>query len=235
MRKILIDLHLHTVACGHALQTIYDIVRKAKEDHLKIVGINEHGPLIDTKLYFFGPLTRLPRIMDGVEVWRGCECNPIKNGRVDLPGSFVERLDFLSLGVHDHYQPTKNQAEMTRIVKAIIKAYPKMRFITHPYNNEANFDIEDIAQFACDNNILMELNDNYFKERYLTPELMERAKLMVKICQENKMPFIINSDAHVLNDVGNFENVFKVWDELGLREKDIINYDEKKVREFFKI
>ena len=43
MRDIL-DVHTHTIASGHAYNTIYEMARAAAEKGLELLGITEHAP-----------------------------------------------------------------------------------------------------------------------------------------------------------------------------------------------
>lgn len=43
MKKIIADLHMHTLASGHAYGTIREMVQAAKEMQLHLIGISEHA------------------------------------------------------------------------------------------------------------------------------------------------------------------------------------------------
>ena len=42
--KLVADLHLHTIASGHAYSTIEEYVARAKKIGLKAIAITDHGP-----------------------------------------------------------------------------------------------------------------------------------------------------------------------------------------------
>ena len=42
--KLLLDMHNHTIASGHAYSTIQEIAAEANKKGLKYVGITDHGP-----------------------------------------------------------------------------------------------------------------------------------------------------------------------------------------------
>lgn len=44
MKKLVADMHMHTLVSGHAYGTIREMVQVAKEKELKMIGISEHGP-----------------------------------------------------------------------------------------------------------------------------------------------------------------------------------------------
>ena len=45
--KILLDVHTHTVASGHAFSTLQEMVRTAADKGLQILGITEHTNIVD--------------------------------------------------------------------------------------------------------------------------------------------------------------------------------------------
>ncbi len=97
-----IDLHTHTIASGHAFNTIYEMANAASEKGVEILGIVEHGPetLGSSKEVYFECLDRVPKELFGVRLLFGCELNIIdEQGEVDLSESTLRRLDFAS-GFH---------------------------------------------------------------------------------------------------------------------------------------
>ena len=56
MIKYVADIHMHTVACGHAYGTIREMAEEASKKKLELIAITEHGPAHDqrgTPLMFF--------------------------------------------------------------------------------------------------------------------------------------------------------------------------------------
>ena len=48
-------MHTHTLASGHAYNTINEMIRAASEKKLEIIGITEHAPVMpgSTNAYYF--------------------------------------------------------------------------------------------------------------------------------------------------------------------------------------
>ena len=40
----LVDVHTHTIASGHAYNTMMEMIRAAQEKELEVFGITEHAP-----------------------------------------------------------------------------------------------------------------------------------------------------------------------------------------------
>lgn len=58
---------------------------------------------------------------------------------------------------------------------------------------------------------------------------------MIRVIQENDWKFIIGTDTHILDQVGDDSNIQKLKKVLGLKDKYVINNDIKAVKEFFNI
>ncbi len=74
-----IDLHTHTIASGHAFNTIYEMAEAASKKGIKVLGITEHGPetLGSAKEVYFECLDRVPKKLYGVKLMFGAELNII--------------------------------------------------------------------------------------------------------------------------------------------------------------
>jgi len=74
---ILLDVHTHTIASGHAFSSLQEMVKSAAEKRLRLLGITEHTPGIPgtCDLIYFRNLHVVPRKMYGVELLLGAETN----------------------------------------------------------------------------------------------------------------------------------------------------------------
>ena len=82
----LMDMHTHTLASGHAYNTIYEMVKEAARKDIPMLGITEHAPKMPGschKIYFMN-LKTLQREIFGVRVLFGAELNILDaEGSVD--------------------------------------------------------------------------------------------------------------------------------------------------------
>ena len=44
--KDILDLHTHTIASGHAYNTLYEMAQSASQKGLALLGVTEHAPRI---------------------------------------------------------------------------------------------------------------------------------------------------------------------------------------------
>ena len=91
--KYLIDTHTHTIASGHAYNTIDEMTRKAAQIGLPAIAFTEHTPKMPGscgKLYFSN-FKVLPREKFGVRRLFGCEANIMDyDGTLDMPDTLLE-------------------------------------------------------------------------------------------------------------------------------------------------
>ena len=73
MKRLIADIHMHTLASGHAYGTIREMAAAAKEQQLQLIGISEHAPGIPGTVdpFYYGNLRVIPRVIDGVEILHG--------------------------------------------------------------------------------------------------------------------------------------------------------------------
>lgn len=75
--KYVLDVHTHTIASGHAYNTIKEMAQSASEKGLELLGITEHAMKMPGTChsFYFANLKMLERKMFGVEMLFGVELN----------------------------------------------------------------------------------------------------------------------------------------------------------------
>ena len=85
--EYVVDLHTHTVASGHAYNTIQEMVESAKRNNIKLFGITEHAVTMPGTChdFYFHNLKMARRDYEGIELCLGVELNIIDyEGNVDM-------------------------------------------------------------------------------------------------------------------------------------------------------
>lgn len=74
-----VDLHTHTIASGHAYNTIYEMARSASEKGVQLLGISDHAPAMEgsASRHYFRSSRCIPRELFGIRLLFGCELNII--------------------------------------------------------------------------------------------------------------------------------------------------------------
>ncbi len=97
------DLHVHTLASGHAFSTPLEIASVAREKGLELVAILDHGPALPggAHPYYFSNLIALPRRIEGVLFLRGVEANiTSQKGELDLSEAILSQIDLVGVEFH---------------------------------------------------------------------------------------------------------------------------------------
>lgn len=239
--KIIGDYHTHTVY-SHGLGTIRENVEEAYRKGLKTVAITDHGP--GHKFYGIkkSKLDQMKKEIEDLrieypdmEILLGMEANVMDfEGRVDVDQEILSKLDFLIVGYHYGTFPRglKNKfwfyvinplskhlkflekRQIERNTRALIRAmdrYP-IKFISHP-GSKARLDIELLGREASLRDVCLEINSSH-------SELSEEA---IRKAMKTHVKFIVNSDAHKPERVGDCDRGLLRASKAGLEVERIIN------------
>ena len=239
------DYHTHTKYSrhGHGKGTVLENASAALNKGLKQIAITDHG----FNHIFYG--VRRKDIFDvkedilnakevtGVDILLGVEANLIsKNGDVDVVEQDFEFLDILLMGHHkmvkmttfkdrielgyanmfgSPYRPSEER--LNRNTTAFLKALDKypIDVMTH-LNYGCPTDTLAVARMAKEKGTLIELNGK--RINFTDEEIETMASEGVK--------FIVNSDAHSPDRVGECNNALNIIFRLGLPLSQIVNVDK---------
>jgi putative hydrolase len=246
LMKITADYHIHSTYSKnrHGKSTIEEIVLRAIELGLKEIAITDHGP----SHYLYGIkknkiaeakniVTSLQKKYPQIKILFGVEANILNfNGDIDLNDDLKKFCDIILCGYHlgvlyssisdfrDFYLMNfignLNNKLKERIIEknteAIVNALNKNRIdiLTHPGDKIA-VNIDKIAAAAEKRNTLLEISNSH--GHLNANEIMIAAKYNVK--------FVINSDSHIKDNIGGYENGLKEAIKAGLDLKRIINIE----------
>ncbi|MBS4008755.1 MAG: PHP domain-containing protein [Clostridium sp.] len=242
--RAITDLHTHTLY-SHGKGSIEDNVRVAIKRGLQAVGIADHGPS-----HFFigiGGVDAFRRIKKEIEALRhkypevkilfGVEANIVDtDGTIDVAGSILHELDFLLVGYHKMVRPrsftflwqlARNywsgwsktsdallRAANTAAITAAVRRYP-IAAITHP-GLQINIDTAELGRVCKEYGTALEINSSYGNE--LEPYISEALPTGVG--------FLLCSDAHVSERVGDFSQAYRLVRQLKIPEERIVNLEK---------
>jgi len=238
-----IDLHLHTIASGHAHNTILEYINQAKKLKMKMIGFADHGPSlrgVSVDEWYFQLQKRIPKIINGIRILKSIETNIInEKGGLDISDKVItEYLDYVIANFHDG--SAYNDLGQKRNTEVMIKAIKsgKIDIISHPFAiKEIKIDIEKVSKAACLNNVLLEVNTSYLTARQIEKHpgnLLGLGKI-IKTAKKYNKKVIIGSDAHNIWDMADDSNLKKIMKEIGLTDKMIINNYPKELMKMLKI
>ncbi len=231
-----IDLHIHSIASGHAFNTVYELAKAAQEKGLEMIGITDHGPAIlgGPKKPYFYVTNRVPRKIFGVEVLMGCEANILdNNGLLDLPKELLSTQTIVFAGLHKLTSYTGKSIEYnTQSILGAMKS-PYVHAISHPCDMYYfPVDIEKIVKKASEYDIALEINCSRLTRFAHSKEVIEQTKTMIKQAHKHDVKMLISTDAHIASEIGDDS----IIDRLNMREiipKDnILNLSTQAVKKF---
>jgi putative hydrolase len=237
------DFHTHTIY-SHGKGTIEDNVLAARERGLKTVGITDHGPGhlfigvrgVPAFLRAKKEITVLRRKYPDMEILFGVEANIVDtDGTIDVPVSILRQLDILLVGYHKLVRPrsigylkqtignflagwTKRsfaslREANTAAITAAVRRYP-VDAITHP-GLQIDIDTVELARTCRERGTCLEINSSYGNE--LAP--------YIQAALPTGVHFMINSDAHHPNRVGDFQKAYYLVEQLGVPREQVVNLE----------
>jgi putative hydrolase len=228
------DMHIHTIASGHAFCTVNECIKVAQEAGLALISITDHGPSMEGSAHegHFEMCARLPKYFGTLEVLFGCELNILnKGGDVDLTASVMEDLDVVLAGIHRRTPyDFRTDVNNTKAIINSIKRHSSINIITHPYRTEYPVSVSDIVDAAIEFNVLLEVNASLIlgavmnHSRGMSVNVVDKTAEMVQLLQSKGVGYLVNSDAHHTSEIGILNHSFELLiSELGLLPEYVLN------------
>jgi putative hydrolase len=238
------DYHTHT-HFSDGRQNMHEIVSAAHQQGLKEVAITEHGPLAAvigvkdawTYLYIKRKAAQLQELYPDMRILIGAEANICDlNGTLDIPDEIIAGLDLLIAGIHPYTRPTslhdgmalwaqnslrhlgkrqsrKAIAANTDALIAAVRNNPQLDILSHP-GLFFRIDVRAVAEACSQNEVLFEINCGH--NHPPISDIIEAEQTGVR--------FIINSDAHFPETVGELSYGGSLAEALGLDPERIVNH-----------
>ncbi len=231
------DLHVHSSWSdgNHELEELIGIsVEKgykyiAITDHSKGLGIAgglDEKKIIEQKR----KIDALNKKIKGFRLLSGVEINIKSDGSLDFDDDILKQLDIVIAAVHSGFKQPKEQ-----ITKRIVSAMrnPYVSIIAHPTGRligqrEAyEVYIEEILDTASKTGTAIEIN--------AYPMRLDLSDIYVKIAKSKKVPMVISTDSHNINQFDFMEYGVSVARRGWLEKKDVLNtHDFSRLLKIFK-
>lgn len=224
--KIVLDTHSHTIASGHAYNTVREMAQMAKEKGLEAIALTDHAPTLPGAAheYYFLNYKVIPREMYGVKLFMGTEVNILdEEGNLDLRESILKNMDIVIASIH----PPCYKGEKT--VEAVTNAYmkvmenPHVDIIGHPDDGRFPVDYEKLVKKAKETGTLLEINNSSLRPGSFRPGAYENDKEILELCKKYQVQITLGSDAHMDVDLAEYECALEILKECDFPEELIVN------------
>ncbi len=223
--KDLLDVHMHTIASGHAYSSLREMITAGKARGLKLMGFSEHAPKMPgtcSDIYFCNFHVIRPEAF-GIELLMGAELNIMDfSGKTDITPLMRKHLDYAIASLHDVCIAPGTKEQNTAAVIGAMQD-PLVKIIGHPDNGLYPLDYEAVVQAAKENHVLLELNNSSYRPGGSRQNSREIGRTMLEICQRHNVSVIMDSDAHIDLDAGSHEYSLALVKEIGFPEELIVN------------
>ena len=201
------DLHCHTNATdGHA--TVEALVAAALKLGHAYVAVTDHSPsarvagglTVDELRAHVARIRTVQRKYPRITVLAGSECDILPDGNLDYPDEVLAELDLVVAAAHSAFK--RNRAEMTRRLCRALE-HPRVHILAHPTGRligqraPYDLDLDRVLQTARDRGKAVEIN--------AYPQRLDLGDVQARRARELGTLVAIDSDAHVLDHLGNLE------------------------------
>ncbi|MBI2029113.1 DNA polymerase III [Candidatus Gottesmanbacteria bacterium] len=228
------DLHLHSnydLKPSHDLghNSFLEILNKATELKYEYIAFSEHNPkqsghnisdIIDIIKRRKQTIDKINYSLksDRVHFFNMMETDILPNGYLALPKQTFEYIDATIISIHSSFD--QSSSDMTkRILKAL--SYSKVKIFGHPTGRlierreGVNANWFEIFNFCKAKNIALEINAN--------PNRLDLPDMLVREAVKNGNKFVIDTDAHQINEMNLMRFGVSVARRGWLEKNDILN------------
>lgn len=228
-----LDAHSHTLVSGHAYGTIREMAQAAHDQGLKLLGITEHAPGIPgtaDPMYYMA-IDRAPAELYGVKLLYGSEVNVLAGGRLSLEDKYMDFLPYCIAGIHLLCYEDQGVEKNTDNVIACMR-HPKIRIVSHPDDDRTALDYRRLVPAAKELGVALEVNNSSLARPERRPGCRKNYTEMLRLCMEQKVPIVVDSDAHDPLEVGRFHAARTFLEELDFDPALILNTSIEKFLAF---
>ena len=219
------DLHTHTIASGHAYNTIREMARAAADKGLKALVITEHAPKLPGTChrFYFDNLKIVSREMYGIRLFLGSEVNIMDSrGTLDMSDKLLNSMDIVIASLHIACTEPGTVEENTQAYLNVIKN-PYVDIIGHPDDGRFPVDYQAVVQAAKDYGKVLELNNHSLDPAGCRENAWENDRKMLKLCKEYQVPIVVDSDAHFDELIGRCEYAVRLLNEMDFPKELVLN------------
>lgn len=231
--RVEIDTHTHTLASGHAYNTINEMAKTAADKGLKGLAITEHAPQMPgtCHLFYFQNLRVVPRKRYGIELLLGTELNIMnEDGEVDIPEETLKTLDIAIASMHTPCFKGERTVEKVTAAYEKVMEHRYVDIIGHPDDGRFPVDMERLVSQAKKTGTLLEVNNSSLRPDGFRENTRENCLRMIKECKKQGAMIVLGSDSHVDVDIAEYPYAEEVLKKADFPEELIANLSLEKLK-----
>lgn len=235
--KIEVDTHSHTLASGHAYNTIQEMASAAAKKGLRGLAITDHAVQMPgtCHIYYFQNLRVVPRQMCGIELLMGTELNILnEQGEIDLAQELLEELDIAIASMHLPCYKGGCTREIVTQAYVNVMQNPYVDIIGHPDDGRFPVDMETLVREAKKTGTLLEVNNSSLSPKGFRMNTTENCRDMLWECRKQETMVVLGSDSHVDADIADYRYASRALEEVNFPEELIANTSLEKLKSCLK-
>lgn len=197
--KYVLDSHTHTVASGHAYNTIREMTAAAANIGLELLAITEHSMAMPGTCheFYFQNYRILDRNAYALPTLFGAEVNILdEEGHLDMKEELLSTMDVAIASLHPPcVKRMMNKKEVTQSIVRVLN-HPLISIIGHLDDDRFPVDYEEVARAAAANHKLFEINNSSLGPGSYRPGARDNYLRLLECCEKHGVEIILNSDAH---------------------------------------
>ena len=235
-----LDTHTHTIASGHAYNTVMEMVQAAALKGLKVLAITDHTkglpgfemPGAPDEIYFRNYKV-IPREINGVHLLMGAEVNIMNGGTVDLSEKALRMQDIVIASIHRQCYHDEGIEKNTEAILKVLEN-PFVDILGHPDDSDTPLDYDRVIAKAAETGTIIEVNENSYRQPGLRKNCRENQLKYLALCRELRVPIAIGSDAHFMDMVGSHHYNEAFLEEIGFPMDLVMNTSAEKLLSYLK-
>lgn len=241
-----IDLHCHSIASVHAMNTIEELLYQADLNGMEGIALTDHCPGMDNTIWVMKNELSNPweHVIKGTDypyfkvfvsryvaperfcarLFKGIECNILGKGptATDVPLEIVDQLDLVIASLHP-LPAFEIKKERHLITERILMAMDDpIDVLGHPCQKGYCPDLEKVVEVARHRGIALEINNASLQ---LGKAETGNVRKMLEMVKKREGLISLGSDAHVSTELGSDDAIVKILKESEFPEELIVNKD----------
>jgi putative hydrolase len=234
-----LDTHTHTIASGHAYNTMTEMMQAAVDKDLELLCITDHAPEMPggPHLFYFSNSDMIDReyyqkkFGGKTKFLFGSELNILEDGKIDLPTSVLKKLDLTIASMHIPCITSRSAKENTKTYLKVMEN-PYVTIIGHPDDGRYPVDMKELVKGAKEYGKILEVNNHSLDFRCTRTGAQEIDLEMLRLCMEFQQPITVGSDAHIETEVGAHKFAYDLLKQVHFPEELVLNTSSERFMNF---